>query len=109
MVSEFSVELLAVWMAIDDYKNTASREERLEKLSTIQRRFLVRGAPEEINITSELRDATLLAIKTALSNVGIELENIQPDERQMLDRLQVQVENMIAGDTLQRFKKATIL
>ena len=105
MLAEFSVELLAVWIAIEDYKHTDSQKERQPKLTAIKERFLTRGSPEEINITSELRDATLQAIESTLLFSDPESSE-DKEERNVLNRLQNQIESTIQIDTLPRFKKA---
>ena len=104
MISEFSVELLAAWMAIEDYKHTTSRQERLDKLTTIRQRFLLTGAQDELNLTSDQREEMLNIIEAALSGRDLE-NNAEQGDRDILDRLQSQVENAIAVDTLPRFKR----
>ncbi|XP_026789276.1 regulator of G-protein signaling 16 isoform X1 [Pangasianodon hypophthalmus] len=63
LVSEFSEENIAFYLACKDYKNTKSEAKLQAKAQRIYNEFIGSEAPREVNIDHETRDITQANIK----------------------------------------------
>uniref|UniRef100_A0A3B4DT36 RGS domain-containing protein n=1 Tax=Pygocentrus nattereri TaxID=42514 RepID=A0A3B4DT36_PYGNA len=64
LVSEFSEENIAFYLACEDYRNTTSAAKLCSKAQRIYNEFIGSEAPREVNIDHETRDITQANVKS---------------------------------------------
>ncbi|KAI4883358.1 hypothetical protein NFI96_011206 [Prochilodus magdalenae] len=64
LVSEFSEENIAFYLACEDYRNTKSAAKLCSKAQRIYNEFIGSEAPREVNIDHETRDITQANVKS---------------------------------------------
>ncbi|XP_030647339.1 regulator of G-protein signaling 16 [Chanos chanos] len=63
LISEFSEENIAFYLACEDFKRTKSPSKLLAKANRIYEEFISSEAPREVNIDHETRDITQMNVK----------------------------------------------
>ncbi|KAJ8001517.1 hypothetical protein DPEC_G00170310 [Dallia pectoralis] len=89
--SEFSEENLEFWLSCEEYKTTPAGLQGV-KAQTIYTRFIHPGAPQEVNLDAETREAVLRALEEPNSD--------------LFHKAQQHAYNLMAKDSYRRFLRS---